>query len=147
MKLNVINALRQPGKIFYVQKDMDITDAGGYEAISPLHVSMQYVCSENKINVLGSAVMEIKGYCDRCLKETSAKIAFDFNENFYKPEDLPEDDAYTLDRNFIDLEEPMNSLLEMHAPMKFLCSEDCKGLCKICGHNLNEGDCEHVKKD
>ena len=26
-------------------------------------------------------------------------------------------------------------------PMKVLCKEDCKGICKVCGHNLNEGDC------
>jgi len=30
-------------------------------------------------------------------------------------------------------------LLEM--PSKFLCSEDCKGLCPKCGHNLNESLC------
>ena len=24
----------------------------------------------------------------------------------------------------------------------FLCSEDCKGLCAVCGKNLNEGPCD-----
>ena len=29
----------------------------------------------------------------------------------------------------------------MNVPGKFLCSEDCKGLCPQCGADLNEGDC------
>ena len=31
-------------------------------------------------------------------------------------------------------------------PSKFLCDDDCKGLCPKCGANLNEGPCE-CKKD
>ena len=27
-------------------------------------------------------------------------------------------------------------------PTKVLCSEDCKGICRVCGHNLNEGTCD-----
>ena len=26
--------------------------------------------------------------------------------------------------------------------MKVLCSEDCKGICNVCGQNLNEGTCD-----
>ena len=26
-------------------------------------------------------------------------------------------------------------------PQSCLCSEDCRGLCPVCGANLNEGDC------
>jgi uncharacterized protein len=29
----------------------------------------------------------------------------------------------------------------MNLPGKFLCSEDCKGLCGLCGHDLNQGAC------
>ena len=27
-------------------------------------------------------------------------------------------------------------------PAKILCSEDCKGICNVCGQNLNEGTCD-----
>ena len=27
-------------------------------------------------------------------------------------------------------------------PEKVLCREDCKGLCKVCGQNLNAGSCD-----
>ena len=29
----------------------------------------------------------------------------------------------------------------MNVEGKYLCSEDCKGLCQHCGADLNEGDC------
>ena len=32
----------------------------------------------------------------------------------------------------------------METPFVVLCKPDCKGLCPVCGANLNEGDCEHV---
>ncbi|MBO4749763.1 MAG: DUF177 domain-containing protein, partial [Lachnospiraceae bacterium] len=33
-----------------------------------------------------------------------------------------------------------NELME-NWPAKILCKEDCKGLCPVCGKNLNEGEC------
>ena len=29
----------------------------------------------------------------------------------------------------------------LNYPQKYLCKDDCKGLCPECGKNLNEGDC------
>lgn len=30
-------------------------------------------------------------------------------------------------------------------PARFLCRPDCKGLCPVCGADLNAGECEHTK--
>ena len=41
--------------------------------------------------------------------------------------------------------EPLDELVEadliLSLPFKNLCREDCRGLCPICGKNLNEGLC------
>ena len=29
----------------------------------------------------------------------------------------------------------------LELPIKYVCSEDCAGLCVTCGKNLNDGDC------
>ena len=34
--------------------------------------------------------------------------------------------------------------LLMETPFVVLCREDCKGLCPVCGENLNEHDCGHA---
>ena len=36
-------------------------------------------------------------------------------------------------------------LLEL--PIRFLCREDCKGLCSVCGADLNEKDCGCPEKE
>ena len=35
----------------------------------------------------------------------------------------------------------MESEISFNMPTKILCKPDCKGICKVCGKNLNEGDC------
>jgi len=34
----------------------------------------------------------------------------------------------------------------LSVPMKPLCKEDCKGLCPVCGANLNYEDCGHTQE-
>jgi uncharacterized protein len=46
------------------------------------------------------------------------------------------------DNDEIDLEQLMRERFEMSLPMKPLCSEDCRGLCPVCGTNLNRGSCD-----
>ena len=41
--------------------------------------------------------------------------------------------------NFFFGDPPTNFLMNVEG--KYLCSEDCKGLCQHCGADLNEGDC------
>ena len=43
----------------------------------------------------------------------------------------------------IDLTDAISSALLMETPYVVLCREDCKGLCPVCGENLNQVDCGH----
>ena len=36
----------------------------------------------------------------------------------------------------------MHEQFVLTLPMKPLCSDDCKGLCPVCGTNLNRGTCD-----
>ena len=42
----------------------------------------------------------------------------------------------------LDVDTLINDEILIGFPMKLLCSEDCKGLCKNCGTNLNEKSCD-----
>ena len=48
------------------------------------------------------------------------------------------------DDNTVDLTDALFSALLMETPYVVLCREDCKGLCPVCGANLNEEDCGHA---
>ena len=68
---------------------------------------------------------------------------------FHEPERLAEDEDeadYELvsPDNTIDLSASLVSALVMDTPFVVLCRDDCRGLCPVCGANLNEGDCGHA---
>ena len=44
-------------------------------------------------------------------------------------------------QNTIDITEGVYTLLSLNLSQKFLCKESCKGLCFVCGTNLNENEC------
>ena len=58
-------------------------------------------------------------------------------------EENPEDDPnlFVLEGNEIDLSEILATCFILDMETKFLCREDCKGLCPTCGKNLNLGPC------
>lgn len=40
----------------------------------------------------------------------------------------------------------MEDIIRLNIPVKPLCRPDCKGLCPVCGKDLNLGECECSKK-
>lgn len=85
---------------------------------------------------------EVQRMCGRCLKEFSAETRAEVLEKFY-PQDTDnlERDAFVYDSDVIDITEPLRESLLLAEPIQALCKEDCRGLCPICGADLNDGDC------
>ena len=91
--------------------------------------------------------------CARCLAPVSGCFSLDLEKTVATREvlgDLDEnrlDDYAIIDDGFLDMDEPLLEQLEMEFPVRFLCKEDCRGLCQKCGHDLNDGDCGCDTKD
>lgn len=101
---------------------------------------------KGKAGIEGKAELDFLLCCDRCLKEVTEKVVIEFSRTVYAPEAI-EDEEMKEDQQFIqeyelDIETLLKEELQLAWPSKVLCSEDCKGICKKCGHNLNEGKCE-----
>jgi uncharacterized protein len=50
-------------------------------------------------------------------------------------------DVYSYEGEEVDLEPLLREQLILAVPFAPLCSEDCKGLCPVCGIDLNTGSC------
>ena len=70
--------------------------------------------------------------CSRCLGKF--EIPFQKKVRF----------CYPMDKgvSFIDLDPDIREEIILGYPIKFLCQENCKGLCEKCGHNLSQGPCK-----
>lgn len=112
---------------------------------SPAKISVLAEVYPDEVYLSGSIDYEITAPCSRCLKNVTEhrKVAFDERFLPYDRKDEEEDVALLYSRDKIDLTQFVNELILTDMPLNLLCKEDCKGLCPVCGQDLNEKDCGH----
>ncbi len=83
--------------------------------------------------------------CDRCLESFISDYQINLEQVFASQ---PEEDELEIDEDGqVDLQKPLVDQLISQLPPKKLCQSDCKGLCQICGQNLNESICDCREED
>jgi len=90
---------------------------------------------------------ELAGACARCLKPIITPVNSAFTVIFKRKDMMDSDDIESdmlpFTDNEIDIYTPLSESMLLAMPMKLLCAEDCRGLCPVCGKNLNEEQCGH----
>lgn len=81
--------------------------------------------------------------CARCMKDIDVNIEFNVEETLVQDDgSISEDsDIILFDGHTVDIDDIVINSFLMSISGKYLCREDCKGLCPKCGADLNEGDC------
>lgn len=112
----------------------------------PVHVRVEFIKGK-ELSVSADTVLSVGIPCDRCLDE----VTHEFVINSVKHVDLGLSDAELTEEldesNFIDgyhldVDKLLYNEILSGWPTKVLCREDCKGLCRVCGQNLNTGSCD-----
>jgi uncharacterized protein len=88
-----------------------------------------------------------KTRCYRCIKDVTRTMKIKVYEEFVKSVSFSNDDAYTYEDDFIDLEQVLLDNVVLHLPMKVICSENCMGLCPKCGCDLNNDNCQCTEEE
>lgn len=142
-----IKKIRLSGKdeqafFFEYLPETDLVDIPNANLITPIKVSgTAYITGNHTLYIEGSVNFKIEGECTRCLNHAEKEFVIDFAENF----DSETEGSYPVVCDRVDLSVIVNDLIIMNIPVSFLCKEDCKGLCAVCGANLNEGACKCEK--
>lgn len=112
-----------------------------------------------QVDVTGEIKGEIEIDCTRCLRPTDTELDVGFTAVYVTPENYTEEkeselratdlDVAIFEGDKIDLADLAREQIVLNLPTRFLCSEDCKGLCPKCGANLNTDacDCEQIEID
>lgn len=81
--------------------------------------------------------------CARCLKETENPVELNITAIISDNEDEESDnpDIFYLDGNLVDVDEIIINAFVLNTEQRFLCKEDCKGICSKCGADLNAETC------
>lgn len=117
------------------------------------HAEIDLLKKDNETVLLqGEILATIEFDCDRCGEPLDYTLSCDFQYLFKLGEDSAvhlrelecgEEDFNTvyLDEPVIDISEVLREQVLLAAPVRRVCSEDCKGLCPGCGEALVHGAC------
>ena len=80
--------------------------------------------------------------CDRCLTPLTRPQHMEFSHILVLSLNREENDEFiVIPDGQLDLAELATADILLELPTSMVCDPGCKGLCPVCGANLNEGDC------
>ena len=150
MRFNVKPILNFPGKSLDFEFFMDLSEAelnGQYPAREPVAVKGVVRNSAGALELSMTASATLDAVCDRCTKPLRIPKEAAFSCLLAETlENGENDEIVLLENGEVDVGELARTAFILEMDAKFLCSEDCKGLCPRCGADLNLGPCG-CKKD
>lgn len=115
------------------------SDVIGVPTNSPIALELTLEGVGDGVLATGTADVQLRGECARCLTEIEASAEVDLQELFLFPGvDADDAEASRVESEMIDLEPLLRDAVVLDLPFIPLCREDCAGLCSVCGVNLND---------
>jgi uncharacterized protein len=119
--------------------------------ISPIKARLKIMKIGNEVIVKGEVVADITLQCSRCVAGFNSVLSVPVDVVYHPLDELKREERHEilsgeLDMDFysgeeMDITTLMKEQMLLNIPMKPLCSDNCRGICRTCGKNLNEGDC------
>jgi uncharacterized protein len=96
-------------------------------------------------NATGHFEGELLTHCSRCRDEATVDLSSKFQRVYEYSEYETEEDEDLIYYNtvYIDLFTFFIDEISLIIPSYNLCDKNCKGVCHICGENLNKNSCNH----
>ena len=154
----IIDIERLPRKGMKISRDFEFLSVDLVEEnavfLEPVHVEATVKKIGEEIAIKGKITTRISFNCSRCLVPFEFPIDSQF-DLVYLPEELeevkeeldPEDltQLFYYNRK-IDLKEVILEQLNLTFPVKPLCTENCQGICPVCGKIIKGGKCSCVSE-
>lgn len=136
----------------------------GFHATAPSRLKAHLSKVSGGVLVEGKMSVHVAESCKRCLTEVKKTLPVSFTLNLVPRDGRPDEDEYEgdedkgkgeragsfdledadeefFDGKTIDLDPIVREQVLLALPMDVVCKDDCKGLCPMCGQNLNEKQC------
>ena len=142
--------------------EMVAGDPAGYRARGPAHVETRLEKLERRVRVEATAKAELQAACGRCLVPVKLDVPVEFELTLVPADEYDdaagtekdgnksatggsfdlgaaEEDTYS--GKVIDLDPIVREQVLLALPQYPVCTDACKGLCPVCGANLNDREC------
>ena len=137
----------EPGQIDFTGEEL--------EQRSPLRttgVAESLEDSDGEIRIQGQYSVEMTSQCDRCLGRARFPLEAQFDLYYRPASDIAKEEEVEIDEGEaeigfyegkgLELADLLREQVMLALPMQRVCSEDCKGICPVCGRNRNEVACD-----
>ncbi len=145
MRVNVSDIIKTEGAGIDVVYNGDLPELQEFDTSVEFKPSFDFtgriVNLGGLLKLSGNLHFEFSANCLRCLKQVDTVSDINIEESFVEVSKSDDVEAYTFEGNVVDIDKPLMDNIVLALPMKIICSEDCKGLCKTCGTNLNIKNC------
>jgi uncharacterized protein len=140
-------------------------DPAGYRARNGLHMQGDFRKVERRLLFQARGQAELTAPCGRCLGTVLVDVPLDVGMTFVPQDEVEVEEGEgegredrphtrvagsfradtlneeTYEGKVIDVDPVVREQLVLMLPTYPVCQESCKGLCSVCGANLNERDC------
>ncbi|HTP27788.1 MAG TPA: DUF177 domain-containing protein [Anaeromyxobacteraceae bacterium] len=138
-------------------------DRAQYRAVNPLQIEARLERIERRVFVRAHGQVLLSAPCGRCLVPVGVHVPFDLEVTFVPGEEAvgqgegnsddrharvagsfepakADEEVYT--GKVLDLDPIVREHFLLALPAYPVCKEGCRGLCQVCGTNLNERECD-----
>ena len=145
MILNLKKLFADKTGVLAFDYDMDMSSAkvdSVYPFVSPVKVQGTVTVKDGFAQLAAKTSFDFSVPCDRCARQINKRFSYSFSHILVQSLENEADDRFIVihDEQF-NLDELMREDVLLELPTKFLCREDCRGICPVCGKNLNDGPC------
>ena len=155
MKIDLSDIISSEGKEMSKQAVIELkafqSKLGQFPIVKHAPFVLAFTNENNRrLLIRGETEVTIAIPCDRCLEEVDRVFPIKIEKQLNLREDEAEWDM--MESNYmtgtkLDVDQLIFGEILVSWPMKVLCREDCKGICKRCGANLNLAECQCQKTE
>ena len=146
LKVDISSPKDAPGASFTVEEAITLPDLKWegdriLEFVNPWRIKFEVTNVKRGYQVNGDLRGRYHLNCDRCLEKVEADFASDFEDLFLTKLSPEDEEAKIFTGDELDLTATILETINLQMPLKTLCSPTCRGLCPVCGTNLNLETC------
>ncbi|SDZ02004.1 uncharacterized protein SAMN05660462_01549 [Proteiniborus ethanoligenes] len=117
------------------------------ELVDLVNIKGSVYSTEESLYLSAMVSYEYYENCARCLEKFVNRVETVLSgrlmENSKSHDEIDDDELIIYyENNELDLKEQILTSIILSLPMKSVCNDNCRGLCLVCGRDLNKGNCD-----
>ncbi|MDD5917991.1 MAG: DUF177 domain-containing protein [bacterium] len=112
---------------------------------APVSVEAEYVFDGSGFSVKGTLSTSLHSQCARCAKEFEEPFEAQFDERFEKNASA-DSECYGFSGEELDISQMLSDAILLNMQPYSVCRPDCRGLCPVCGCDLNTAQCSCARE-